>query len=145
MTTDSDDANPNAAATVKLRRGKEYFRDAVLNNFSGRCGVTLLSIRDLLIASHILPWGAYPAERLNVRNGLCLSRIHDAAFDRGLITFDDDLHLVLSPRLQSHLHEDVIEANFGIYEGQPLWLPDDAVPPDGGFLAEHRRMLFKKS
>ena len=32
-------------ANVKLRRGQEYFRDAVLNNFGGQCGVTALPIR----------------------------------------------------------------------------------------------------
>lgn len=42
-------------AKVKLRRGQDYFRNAVLNNFGGRCGVTGLSIRELLVASHILP------------------------------------------------------------------------------------------
>jgi putative restriction endonuclease len=78
-------------ASVKLRRGQEYFRDAVLNNFGSRCGVTQLGLRELLIASHILPWGVHEKERLNVQNGLCLSRLHDAAFDRGLIAFDDDL------------------------------------------------------
>jgi putative restriction endonuclease len=31
-----------AIATVKQRRGQEYFREAVLNNFGGRCGVTQL-------------------------------------------------------------------------------------------------------
>src|SRR5882757_7937423 len=82
--------------SVKVRRGQEYFRDAVLNNFGGRCGVTGLAVRELLIASHILPWGTHVAERLNVRNGLSLSRLHDAAFDIGLITFDDDLRLKLS-------------------------------------------------
>src|ERR1039458_4539861 len=76
------------SANAKVRRGQEYFRDAVLNNFGGRCGVTQLAVRDLLVASHILPWGSHPAERLNVRNGICLSRLHDAAFDRGLIAFD---------------------------------------------------------
>jgi CheY-like chemotaxis protein len=59
-------------ATVKQRRGQEYFRDAVLNNFGGRCGVTQLDVRELLIASHILPWGTHIAERLSVQNGLCL-------------------------------------------------------------------------
>jgi putative restriction endonuclease len=67
---------------VKQRRGQGYFRDAVLNNFGGRSGVTGLAVRDLLVASHILPWGSHPTERLNIRNGLCLSRLHDAAFDR---------------------------------------------------------------
>jgi putative restriction endonuclease len=130
---------------VKQRRGQEYFRDAVLNNFGGRCGVTGLSVRELLIASHILPWGTHPAERWNVRNGLSLSRLHDAAFDRGLITFDDNLKLQLSPRLKKQLSQHAVAANFGEYAGQPLDLPDDAALPDLSFLAEHRAAIFKKS
>jgi hypothetical protein len=89
--------------SVKMRRGQDYFRDAVLNNFGGACGVTGLTVRELLIASHILPWGTHEAERLNIRNGLSLSRLHDAAFDRGLISFDDSLRLLLSPRLRAEL------------------------------------------
>lgn len=132
-------------ANVKLRRGQEYFRESVLNNFGGLCGITKLSIRELLIASHILPWGKHPTERLNVRNGLCLSRLHDAAFDRGLITFDDDLRLVLSPRLKRELAQPALVTNFGTYAGESLHLPDDATPPEPSFLAEHRRVVFKKS
>src|SRR5690349_16107877 len=100
-------------ANVKLRRGQDYFRDAVLNNFGGRCGVTQLAIRELLIASHILPWGTHPNERWNVRNGLALSRLHDVAFDRVLITFDDELKLQLSPRLKKELPQHAVAVNFG--------------------------------
>jgi hypothetical protein len=131
-------------ATVKLRRGQEYFRDAVLNNFGGRCGVTGLAVRELLIASHILPWGTHPAERLNVRNGVSLSRLHDVAFDRGLISFDDGLCLLLSPRLKTELSQRTVADNFGAYAGNPLHLPDDAALPEMAFLAEHRtRFRFK--
>jgi len=132
-------------ATVKLRRGQEYFRDAVLNNFGGLCGVTQLAVRELLIASHILPWGTHPSERLNVRNGLCLSRLHDAAFDRGLVAFDDNMRLVLSKRLRDELPQRSVAENFGAYEGQPLQLPDDAAFPDLSFLAEHRTKIFVKA
>jgi putative restriction endonuclease len=100
-------------ANVKQRRGQEYFRDAVLNNFGGRCGVTQLDIRDLLVASHILPWGTHAEERLNVRNGLCLSRLHDAAFDRYLISFDEELRLMLSPQLKQSLSQQTVAVNFG--------------------------------
>lgn len=124
---------------VKVRRGQEYFRSAVLNNFGGRCGVSQLGVPELLIASHILPWGSHVSERLNVRNGLCLSRLHDAAFDRGLITFDDKLRLVLSKRLKGELPQGCIEDNFVKHEGQPLSLPGDAVLPDPSFLSEHRQ------
>lgn len=130
-------------ANVKLRRGQDYFRDAVLNNFGGRCGVTQLAVRELLIASHILPWGTHVAERLNVRNGLSLSRLHDAAFDQGLITFDDSLCLVISPRLKAELPQRAVAENFSAYAGQPLCLPDDAALPDLAFLAEHRKKLRK--
>ena len=132
-------------ANVKLRRGQEYFRDAVLNNFGGRCGVTGLAFRELLIASHILPWGSHPTERLNVRNGLSLSRLHDAAFDRGLITFDDNLRLQLSPRLKSQLEQRALAENFGAYAGQALSLPDDAALPELEFLAKHRDVIFQKA
>ncbi len=133
------------SATAKQRRGQEYFREAVLNNFGGRCGVTALAVRDLLVASHILPWGTHPAERLNVRNGLCLSRLHDAAFDRGLISFDESLRLLLSPRLKAELSQRAVAENFGAYSGAPLHLPDDAAWPELAFLETHRTRIFRKS
>lgn len=132
-------------AQVKQRRGQDYFRDAVLNNFGGRCGITLLGVRELLIASHILPWGSHPEERLNVRNGLSLSRLHDAAFDRGLISFDDNLKLMLSPKLKSELSQKAVADNFGAYAGESLHLPDDAALPDLSFLARHRDQIFRKA
>jgi putative restriction endonuclease len=132
-------------ASVKLRRGQDYFRDAVLNNFGGRCGVTQLAVRELLIASHILPWGTHVAERWNVRNGLSLSRLHDAAFDQGLITFDDSLRMVVSPRLKAELPQRAIAENFGAYAGELLRLPDDAALPDLAFLAEYRAKKFRKT
>jgi putative restriction endonuclease len=134
-----------ATANVRIRRGQEYFRDAVLNNFGGRCGVTGLSIRELLVASHILPWGTHIKERLNVRNGLCLSRLHDAAFDRGLISFDDQLRLLLSPRLKAELSQQCLVDNFGNFAGKEMCIPDDAAPPEEAFLAEHRTIIFQAS
>jgi len=132
-------------ATVKVRRGQEYFRQAVLNNFGGRCGVTGLDLRELLVASHIAPWGAHEAERLNVRNGLCLSRLHDAAFDRGLITFDSELRLRMSKRLKSAFAQQYVAENFGAYEGEALRIPEDAVLPDEKFLVMHRAEIFRAS
>jgi len=126
-------------ATVKQRRGQDYFREAVLNNFGGRCGITGLDLRELLIASHILPWSTHPQERLNVRNGLALSRLHDAAFDVGLIAFDENLRLILSPRLKKKISASVIKTNFADFAGIALSLPDDAQLPDPQFLIAHRK------
>lgn len=123
---------------TKQRRGQHYFRDAVLNNYDNRCAITGLPIRELLIASHILPWRNHEAERLNVRNGIALNRLHDAAFDQGLVTFDDGLCLLLSTRLRSFLPDASVRHSFEAHEGQVLQLPEDAVPPDAAFLAKHR-------
>lgn len=130
--------------TTNARRGQEYFRQAVLNNFGSRCGVTGLAIRELLIASHILPWRKHASERLNVRNGLCLSRLHDAAFDVGLITFDPELRLRLSSRLRSATRQRAVIEGFVAYEGQSLLLAKDAVLPEESFLAVHRAEIFQK-
>lgn len=130
-------------AQVKLRRGQQFFRQMILNAFDGRCCVTGIPVRELLIASHILPWGEFPAERLNPQNGLCLSRLHDAAFDQGFITFDDDYRLVLSRELKGHCPQPALEQEFASYAGKPAALPQEAAPPDREFLRYHRQKVFK--
>jgi len=123
---------------TKQRRGQDYFREIVLNNYDNRCAVTGLPVRELLIASHILPWSGHESERLNVRNGIALNRLHDAAFDQGLIAFDGELRLLLSTRIKSFLPNEAVESSFARYERQPLRLPEDAVSPDPAFLLKHR-------
>jgi len=123
---------------AKQRRGQDYFREIVLNNYGNRCALTGLPVRVLLIASHILPWSGHEAERLNVRNGIALNRLHDAAFDQGLIAFDDDLCLMLSSHLSARLTHESVRSSFETFEGKPLRLPADGIPPKIEFLAKHR-------
>ena len=136
---------PSGETTVmrstKQRRGQDYFREVVLNNFGGCCGLTGLPVRELLVASHILPWSNHEAERLNVRNGICLNRLHDAAFDQHLISFDAGLRLVLSKRLKSVLPHEAVSNQFEAFEGKRLNLPDDGASPDLSFMAVHRKRL----
>lgn len=62
--------------------------------------MTGITERALLRASHIKPWAdCTDAERLDVHNGLLLSALWDAAFDRGLVSFADDGSVLASPRL----------------------------------------------
>lgn len=126
---------------TKQRRGQEYFRDIVLNNYGSACAVTGLPIRELLIASHILPWSSHETERLNVRNGICLNRLHDSAFDQHLIGFDEDLRLILSVRLKTTLPREAVAHHFEVYEGKSLQLPEDGTSPELSFLSSHRRWM----
>jgi putative restriction endonuclease len=123
---------------AKRRLGQHYFREMVLNNYASRCALTGLPIRELLIASHILPWSSHESERLNVRNGIALNRLHDAAFDQGLIGFDDDLQMILSTRLRESLPQRMVFESFEAYEAQALSVPEDGFAPDPGFVKEHR-------
>jgi hypothetical protein len=81
-----------AERLVVQRVGQDIFRASLLAYWSGRCPLTGISDSALLRASHVKPWKACEAdvERLDVYNGLLLSALWDAAFDGGLVTFEDD-------------------------------------------------------
>lgn len=49
------------------------------------------------------------------------------------------IRLLLSTRLRSFLPDEAVKQSFEAHQGQALQLPDDASPPDAGFLAEHRK------
>ncbi len=76
----------------KVRIGQDIFRKALLTYWKDTCPITGITDTALLRASHIIPWARCEsdAERMDVHNGLLLSSLWDAAFDGGLITFDDE-------------------------------------------------------
>lgn len=129
-------------ATVKVRRGQQFFRQSVLTAYDVRCCISGINVPRLLVASHIKPWGEFPNDRLNPRNGLCLSTLHDAAFDSGLITLDDKLNVILSKRLRSFFPQPSLELNFVPFAGQPIRLPEKLAEPDADFLRYHRDEVF---
>ena len=90
-----------AERLVVQRVGQDLFRDALLDDWQGGCAVTGLAVSSLLRESHMKPWAkcASDDERLDVFNGLLLSANLDAAFDAGLVTFDDAGLMVCSPAL----------------------------------------------
>jgi len=67
--------------------------------WKGRCPLTGITDPALLRASHIVSWSECETDalRLDVHNGLLLSALWDAAFDAGLVSFDDSGTALLSP------------------------------------------------
>jgi predicted restriction endonuclease len=127
------------ARTVRL--AQDYFRRAVRAAYEQRCCITGIGVEDFLVASHILPWASHPEERANPANGLCLSRLHDAAFDKALVTFDEDRRLVVGKGLREHFTNDAVRTHFAPYEGKRLRAPT-RFAPDERFLAFHRENVF---
>lgn len=85
---------------VLARYGQGLFRRRVLER-ERACRLTKIQNPDLLVASHIKPWRACATagERLDGANGLALAPHVDRLFDRGLISFENDGKLLLSPEL----------------------------------------------
>jgi putative restriction endonuclease len=115
-----------------------------LRAYGIRCCISGINVPRLLVASHIKPWGDFPKDRLNPRNGLCLSNLHDAAFDNGLITLDEKLSVVLSNRLKSFFPQITLEQNFAPFENKIIHLPEKLAEPDPEFLRYHREKIFKQ-
>lgn len=124
---------------VQQRIGQTFFRRTVLSSYHGRCCITGLSEPRLLLASHIVPWGQDKANRLNPRNGLCLSALYDRAFDQGLITLDEDWRVVLSTALKEP--KPPLQQHFQSVEGQRIELPERFMP-DSDLMQLHRERIF---
>ncbi|HVZ07887.1 HNH endonuclease [Rhodopila sp.] len=116
-----------AERLILQRIGQDIFRDRLMDYWQRRCPLTGISEPALLRASHIIPWAdcGSDADRLNVHNGLLLSALWDAAFDRALVTFDDEG----KPEFSSGLSE---QARAELRWSTPIPLTD-----------EHRRRLAR--
>lgn len=131
-------------STVRQRLGQAFFRRTVLVSYNQRCCITGNPIPALLSASHIVAWSVDQNHRLNPRNGLCLAKTQDAAFDRHLITLDEDLRVVLSKSIRDHFTSETIRVNFQPYEGKPIILPH-RFTPDPALLQRHRDLFGNSS
>ena len=126
--------------TSKVRMNQYLFRKMVLDNYRNRCCITGLNIPEVLRASHIKPWAEGEECRLEPQNGLCLSATFDAAFDRHLISLDEDLRLIFAPSLREYYTQDSFKTIFLPYEGKRIESPVKFLP-SAKYLQQHRAKL----
>jgi putative restriction endonuclease len=126
---------------VRTRINQGFFRAAVLAAYGSRCCITGLSISQLLNASHIVPWVVDVKNRTNPRNGLCLSAIHDRAFDCGLLTVTPDLKIKISPKLKVKAADATVQELFWRFEDSSISIPR-RFAPDETFLRYHNESVF---
>lgn len=131
-------------ATIKARINQSFFRSAILASYDNKCCITGISIPELLVASHIVPWSKDEKNRLNPNNGLCLNLLHDKAFDRGLITITEDYKIKLSSAITGYKHDEAIEKFFLPYDSHSILLPNKFLP-DKHFLSYHYENIFIKN
>jgi len=145
---DNDEENPiryegptESARTIRTRRVQSLFRATVLASYDCTCAVSGINIPSLLQASHIIPWAKSERHRLDPRNGIALSALHDRAFDRGLITFDENFRVVVSGRLRIGNPSEIHRMALLKIEGKPIRMPT-RFAPDPDALAYHRKRIF---
>ena len=87
-------------AIVKIRIGQGKFREKLLLR-DKKCILCGIQNQNLLVSSHIKAWKdcTSPKEKLDTDNGIILCSLHDALFDKGLITFDDNGKILFSDDL----------------------------------------------
>ena len=122
---------------VVTRVGQGYYRKQLLERWENKCAVTSCTIKNILIASHIVPWRkSNDAERLDVGNGILLSPDLDALFDKHLISFNDEGNILIS----KNLTEDQL-TNLGVSKDLRLHI----VYPDMiSYLSRHREEFNEK-
>lgn len=135
----SDFTGETRRAIVAQRVKQSFFRRAVLASYRGRCCISGVSDSRFLVASHIVAWNEDAIIRLHPGNGLCLSAIHDRAFDRHLFSLTDDHHIILSSHLRK-TPDAFLRQVFGPVDGKKISLPEKFVP-EQAFIERHREKM----
>jgi len=127
---------------IKSRVNQSFFRSIVLTSYENRCCITGLSVPELLVASHIIPWSVDEKKRMSPHNGLCLNMLHDKAFDKGLITITPEYIIKLSPSLRKFKDKAALETFFTPFENMSIRLPQRFFPGKA-FLRYHNDNIFR--
>jgi 5-methylcytosine-specific restriction enzyme A len=86
---------------VTSRVGQGAYRKSIIYRWNSECPITKFNDTQILIASHIVPWKkSTDIERLDVDNGILLSPVYDALFDRHLISFENNGSIILHSKIE---------------------------------------------
>ncbi|MDH4203131.1 MAG: HNH endonuclease [Phycisphaerae bacterium] len=130
-----------ASRHVRVRLVQRFFREAVLSGYHYSCAICSINLPTLLNASHIIPWSKDKTRRVDPKNGVSLCALHDRAFDRGLITFDEKHKIIVSKQLFTKNPSDLHRIGLIEIEGHKIKLPERFKPAEDA-LDYHRNRIF---
>lgn len=81
---------------IKARVYQDKLRELTLENYHSRCALCTIDQNDLLVCSHIIPWGIDSEKRLELDNVINFCVLHDRLFERGYFGFDQKYNVVLN-------------------------------------------------
>ena len=136
-----DYSGETSPTVVQRRIGQNFFRNTILASYQHKCCMSRLSIPQLLVASHIVPWNIDKTQRLNPRNGLCLSAIHDRAFDRGFLTVLPDMTILVSKAIKEKSDDNQLIKELCLLDKRKIELPK-RFSPSASLLSWHNEHIF---
>lgn len=140
LSIEQDFTGETRISFVKQRVKQQFFRRSVLSGYGEKCCISGVSDKRFLVASHIVEWSEDASIRLHPGNGLCLSAIHDKAFDSHLLSLTDDYRVVLSKHLRK-TRDAFLRQVFLSVEGLQITLPERFLP-EVAFLRRHREKML---
>jgi hypothetical protein len=120
------DTRETAINAIRLRRGQEQFRNALIKAYGPACMITGCKVLTVIEAAHIKPYRG--AADHHVKNGLLLRADIHTLYDLNLIAINPDT-------LKVALHVRLAESEYEQLTGQTLKLRD-GIKPDPGVLKE---------
>lgn len=105
-----------------VRGHQAAFRTRVLMAYGYRCALTGFPLPDLLEAAHIIP-DSRDGEA-SVRNGIAMSRLHHAAYERNLLGIDPDGRIHLSETVRAARDGPLLDHGLHSLDGRILHLPE---------------------
>ena len=123
--------------SVGMRVNQRVFRLMMLKIYNESCCITGLNIPEVNRASHIVSWKKDRSKRLDPRNGLLLSATYDAAFDKHLISLDEDYRIIISKEISDHYLSHIVKDYFHKKAGDNISLPALYLPKQE-YLKKHR-------
>lgn len=99
LVLNKDIGDTTKSIETKIRIGQDKFRKNLLKHLKV-CPITGIDESRILFASHIKPWAiSTNKERLDIFNGFIFSPTIDKLFDKGLISFENNKKIIISPTL----------------------------------------------
>ncbi len=110
------------ATLTRQRLHQTQFREMVISAYSHTCVFCRLRHAELLDAAHIIP-DSQPGGEPIVPNGLCLCKIHHAAYDQNLIGISPDYVAHVQPRILEESDGPMLRHGIQGMDGATIVLP----------------------
>jgi putative restriction endonuclease len=126
------------------RRRDPRFREEILRIYERRCAICgydgRLGAADLALDAAHVKWHSAGGPD-TPENGVALCSYHHVAFDRGALSLDDSLRILVSQHVHGQVQTELLLLRF---VGERLRLPQQGEPPPSTpFLLWHREQVFR--